>query len=322
MNAADMFREVACKTAEEFIDEMSMARGSLWESARTSKFIAHDWLLRGMTRASWGLVPSAFRPNAFIPIWPGQAAYTPTDARDQRNREDSFVMDFASEADQMGHALPSDRPELRDPRRAIDDYNPFEFPPIEKLHVYALAQHYGIPTRLLDWTTRPRVAAYFAVEHLARIRAGQAPGEAGKTPAEHNEPCAVWALNRGFINNVSEKLFSPRVFLVTSAKATNPNLAAQGGLFTLVQPIDSDEHPLPNLDEVFRRNAASVPAEWEDHAPFLLKFTLPATEARVALRMLAAEGVHAGTVYPGLGGVVLAMKESKAHQWATPGNRS
>ena len=317
-----MLREIECATAEDFIDEMSVSRGRLWESTRTSKYLAHDWILRGMTRASWPLRPSAMRPNAFIPIWPGQASYTVKDAADQRNREDHYVMEFASEADQMGHTLPSDRPELRDRRRAIEDYQWSEFPPIEKLHMYALAQHYGVPTRLLDWTTKPRVAAYFAVERVARIRAAMIEGPDGKKGTEYLEPCAVWAVNGGFVRDVGETTCSPRVHIVTSPRATNPNLAAQGGLFTLVQPVDDDEHPLPDLDEVIRRNAALVPREWASEAPLIWKFTLPATQARVALRMLATEGVHAGTIYPGLAGVVAAMQERKAHQWATPGSRS
>jgi FRG domain len=319
VNAKKMTEVVACASAEQLIDEMSVARGRLWTSARESMFLEHDWIFRGTAQAHWPLRPAAFREDAFAQLMPAQRKWPLATSEAQRSEEHYWVSKFCAEADRMRQSIPGERPELRDPRFAIGRFDPHQFPPLNRLHLYAVAQHHGVPTRLLDWTTSARVAAYFAVERLAKVRASLLDDPA----IDAEKPCAVWAINGSFVHNVAAgREFDPAIFVVTAPKTAGASLAAQGGIFTLVQPRSGDPHPIPDLDEVLRENASRVPRGWEEWAPFLYKFTLPAHEARVALRMLAAEGIHAGSIRPGLVGVVEALREQKAYQWAEKGDRT
>jgi hypothetical protein len=92
---------------------------------------AQEFWFRGHGDSSWVLVPSALR-------------YPTVDAREQAL---ALVSEFRRSAP------------LRLPREELPGSS-------EDLEWLALAQHYGVPTRLLDWTENAAAALYFAVsEH-------------------------------------------------------------------------------------------------------------------------------------------------------------
>src|SRR5262249_27737075 len=133
------------------------------------------------------------------------------------------VIRFAVAADRAGFLLPGEAPRTRDPRLSPSDIDLTCFPPTEYLALTALAQHYGIPTRLLDWAWKPLVAAYCAAADCVNHP---------DVPRTH---LAVWAISSEFVTAVGSTR-DPSFYLISAPAATNPNLHAQGGVFTLVQP--------------------------------------------------------------------------------------
>jgi len=92
---------------------------------------SHTMLFRGVSNASHQLLPSIARVAA----------------KDDKSRLD-FEQEIFEEFQARAHPYLNREPKTQ----------------IEWLF---LAQHYGIPTRLLDWTTNPLVALFFAVEKSA-----------------------------------------------------------------------------------------------------------------------------------------------------------
>ena len=192
----------------------------------------------------------------------------------------------------------------------IDSDGFYIWPPEELLSMIALAQHYGLPTRLLDWTRHAFTAAYFAA-----IEAGQWKKATDQAP-EGLEKMAVWALKDTYdVNRIASQNLPERmkrineITVVTAPTATNPNLHAQRGVFTLHRPPSI--LPKSKLEpEPLERVAMRLQEEHNIHQ-HLVEFSLPVDESPKLLRLLDVEGVNAAALFPGYYGVVRTMVEYK-----------
>lgn len=146
---------------------------------------------------------------------------------------------------------------------AIDDC------PGDAEEAVAVAQHYGLPTRALDWTESPYVAAFFAF-------ADSSLTASSRTSAN----VAIWALDR------DDDLWNGTMgaSLVWPSHAANDRLLRQRGALSHLRA------PQASLD------AYVEACEGDDVG--LWKFTVPREEAPVALADLGAMGISATRLFP------------------------
>jgi hypothetical protein len=196
-------------------------------------------------------------------------------------RERDVVETFARSADRRGILLP----ELRIGKTVAVDSE--EWPTLEVLPLLAVAQHYGVPTRLLDWTDNPFVAAYFAAKECAQLL---------KKSSEGPERFAVWAFE--ILNTVLNLQADFSVQSISPPGVYNPNLVAQSGRLTIIFWEKANISLMrKGLDEI-------LPAKIKNRE-VLCKITAPASEAGRTLRLLHEVTIDGSSMFPGLYGAAM-----------------
>jgi len=146
----------------------------------------------------------------------------------------------------------------------------------------ALAQHNGMPTRLLDWTKNPLTALWFAIRE---------PGGDQATPA------IVWAYSYQFArianSDADQHPFDINQSVIYFPEHLYQNIQAQDGLFTVHAKTSADE---------FANFEAS-----KDFEP-LTKIEIPADDFWSMRYALYRIGNHDGSLFPGLSGIAGKIK--------------
>ncbi|MCB9787646.1 MAG: FRG domain-containing protein [Deltaproteobacteria bacterium] len=278
-----------------------------WEGSQ------NEWFFRGHGDARWPLVPTSLRTNCparfgfgasrcFGPLTTNQA---------QILAELELIKYLAHHLDDQGIHFPGEDLVPRYRSQRVQNWmlewekELFRFPVERQLPLFAIAQHNGIPTRLLDWSEDPLTAAYFAA--VPRATEGER--------ADGTE-LAIWSLRAHFLRTW-EFMGNIEIEIVTPPWSANPNLCAQRGHFTIHRPILKRDSPpcASSLDELMTDYARQA-ERWAEQEgkprvelPVMRCLKLPGEQSNRLLRLLRAHGVSAGSLYPGHRGAAAAVLE-------------
>lgn len=297
-------------TAETFLQALDMANDCWWESGD----YASQWVFRGHGDASWLLKPSAWRDlddgNKLKPLYEKIIKLPLHRVISGRMQEEAI-----NGIDDSHPIYPWINSELEALHQFSElgnqlglNVEPMSLSPLQNRYIYtgqvfmngiafkntALAQHHGIPTRLLDFTFDPMLAIFHAAMH-------------SKDLSEGAPDIAIWAVNRrpdSPIYPIGDRGYAAISFEFSPSSA-NSYLKAQAGLFVqfpFAERIFYEKRYWPCMEEYYSYSKSET--------PILKKYTLKASCLPQLREIFRRRGLSKAKLMPSLDNAAETVIES------------
>lgn len=241
--------------------------------------------------------------NEGTPILNKNSSYKAPENKLQNERELYILMKFFNYADKSG---------LKINAKGLERYlihhhqnEPNDDMAIDIEEIMSLAQHYGLPTKALDWSYDFKVSLYFAVKDILNN-------------TESNDG-VLWALNYKLVENEESNDYNYHVNLniYRPEYNTNPNLNAQKGLFTYLERyVEGYDKPLDKLisyelnqplenrppSELYGK-ITTLPTNISKTDTIFYKFIIPKELKAEILKELYLDNYSEEYLFPGYNGV-------------------
>ena len=166
---------------------------------------------------------------------------------------------------------------------------------------WALMQHHGAPTRLLDWTESPFVAAYFAVERLPEKDGAVLLVDIQAIDERLND---LFSREETGLDDAWPSLFNPKApanaFFWKQMIRRPARLVAQQGLFSMSQNLGYGH------EDLFR-SAKTI--AYKPKLPPSAQWIFPASLKDQTLKCLRSANIAAHSLFPGADGLGRSMAE-------------